>query len=125
MTPPDEALERATTLLRQDGAMPARLTPDLPDRVAAAQRALSGPARLLVLRFVLAHPDSRRAEVVEGTGLGTDTGYKALRELQQIGFVTVTKDAGTGPGANHRYSVDGDRLRDDLAALVAWVLEPH
>ncbi|WP_348004817.1 hypothetical protein [Pseudolysinimonas sp.] len=104
--------------------MPARLTPDMPPRVAAAQRALSGPARLLVLRFVINHPESRKTEVVEATGLGTDTGYKALRELQHLGFVTVTKDAGTGPGANHRFSVDSERLTEDLAALVTWIMQP-
>lgn len=104
--------------------MPARLTPDMPARVAAAQRAISSTARLTVLRFLLGNPGSTRAEVSTGAGIGSKSTWVALKELQELGFVDVTQDAGTGPGANHRFSVDGSRLSEDLGALVAWITQP-
>lgn len=86
---------------------------------------MSSPARLLVLRALLAAPSATRADVAAAGNLAARSAWGALRELEELGYVTVEGREVTGRGANHRYSVDRQRLDDDLEALVRWVLDPR
>lgn len=104
--------------------MPRLITsPDLPERAAAAQRALATGARLEVIRFLTDRPDSAAGAIREGTGLNRDTLRHALEDLQESGFVTV--DGGGEVRERHRlrYSVDRVALARAMSELYAYVLD--
>jgi len=112
----DDVLSAAAKL-GQDGGMPTRLTPELPPRVAAAHKAVSSTARVLVLRYLMAHPESTRTEIAEGSEQPRGSAWFALRELEELGYAVHT-----GTGRSYRYSIDSEKLRRDLLEFVEWTL---
>ncbi|MBX3196225.1 MAG: hypothetical protein KF727_14140 [Microbacteriaceae bacterium] len=118
-----DPLEDAIASARHNVLMPTRLTADMPPRAAAAHRAITGTARLLVLRYVLANDDALRHDVAEGAGVSEKGAWVALRELTELGYVTTVVDESDGRGTQ-RFTADRARLEKDLAALVAWTIAP-
>lgn len=112
----------AAAALGQNGAMPARLElADFPPRAAAAHKAISGHARMSVLRFLLDNPSSSRPGIVAGTGVSLGSASVALRELEELGYVTADVDA-PRKGRTVRYTANRGVLTDDLTAFMAWML---
>lgn len=104
------------------GCMPRRVDlAGMPVRAAAAHEAVSGHARLSVLRYLLDHPESKRPEIVAGTGVSAGGVRAALAELESLGYV-VGDVEGPRQGQRIRYTVSRHALTDDLTALVAWIL---
>ena len=118
---PKEAITAALAL-GQNGGMPTRLElADLPPRAAAAREAISGHARVTVLRFLLDNPESSRPQVVEGTGVSAGGVRSALAELEQLGYIAGDVEA-PRRGQRIRYTANRHALTDDLTAFVAWML---
>lgn len=104
------------------GCMPKRVDlAGMPVRAAAAHEAVSGHARLGVLRYLLDHPGSKRPEIVSGTGVSAGGVRAALAELESLGYVVGDIDA-PRRGQRVRYTASRHALTDDLTALVAWIL---
>ena len=118
---PKEAMTVALTL-GQNRGMPTRLElADLPPRAAAAREAISGHARVTVLRFLLDNPESSRPQVVQGTGVSAGGVRSALVELEELGYITGDVQA-PRRGQRIRYTANRHALTDDLTAFVAWML---
>lgn len=102
--------------------MPSRLNaPDMPDRAAAAHRAVSGNGRLRALRFLLDHPNSTRADLAEGAEMSTAAAQSVLIELEELGYVHANTDEPRN-GRTIRYSADRARLTRDLHEFVGWTV---
>lgn len=122
MTDEPKDILTAAAALGQNGAMPSRLElADVPPRAAAAHKAISGHARMTVLRFLLDNPGSSRPGIVAGTGVSQGSASVALRELEELGYVTADVEA-PRKGRSVRYSANRGVLTDDLTAFVAWML---
>lgn len=118
---PNDMLTSALAL-GQNRRMPSRLElADLPPRAAAAQKAISGTARVSVLRYVLDHPGSSRPGIVAGTGVSLGSASVALRELEELGYVAADVEE-PRKGRTVRYSANRGILTDDLTAFMAWML---
>ena len=119
---PHELVTLALGRLGQDREVPARLdVPTMPERVAAAHKAISGTSRLRTLRFLLDSPGSTRTQISEGSGISTTSLQPTLLELEQLGYVSANIE---GPRNGHtiRYTANRAAITDDLTAFVAWTL---
>jgi DNA-binding transcriptional ArsR family regulator len=74
-----------------------------------------------VLRFLLDNPDSSRTSIVSGTGVSQGSASVALRELEELGYVTADIE-GPRKGRSVRYVANRGVLTDDLTAFMAWML---
>lgn len=95
--------------------------PDLAGRAAAAYRAIQNESRLACLRYLLTVPSATRPEVSSATGLTATTTMGALRELEELGFVTASRPP-QQHGPRPRYQAHRDVVTSDLLTLVSWVL---
>lgn len=89
----------------------------MPPRVAAAHKALSSTARVLVLRYLIAHPGSTRTEVAENAEMPRGSAWFALRELVELGYAVHAR-----AGRSYRYSIDAEQLRNDFNEFIDWTL---
>jgi DNA-binding transcriptional ArsR family regulator len=102
---------------------------DLPAFYAAARRrlddlfeALQNPTRVMVIRFVLAHPSATRQDVVDGTGAAVAPVYRALAALERAGYLSADATRGERSGRTVHYSADRVRLSTDAGALFGWLV---
>jgi len=119
----EDLLRLAMAAVGQDGQMPARIEiADLPPRADAARQVVSGPARLSTLRFVLDHSATTRPTIVAGLHISSESVAVALRELEQLGYISGSVDAPHRNGRSVRYTANREAFADDLALLVKWIL---
>lgn len=93
----------------------------MPERAAAVHHAVSGTSRLIALHWLLEHAGSTRSELADATGLTASAARFALRELEQLGYVTADI-RGARKGRVIRYTATRPVLTDDLTAFVAWLI---
>jgi hypothetical protein len=93
----------------------------IPEDAARARRVIDGTARVLALRFVLSAPGSTRSEVAVGAGMSVPAAQVALRELEELGYIT-TDIAGPRNGRRIRYTAVPGSVGQDLDALKSWLL---
>lgn len=118
----DRLLTTAAGMVGQNREMPSRLDPEMPERVACALKAVSGNARLLILRFLLAHPESTRPAIMEASGMSAAGTRTALLELEESGYISADVDGNKRNGRTVRYTANRALLTDDMLAFTAWLL---
>lgn len=94
----------------------------MPERASAAHHAISGNGRLSALRWLLAHPDSTRSEIVAGSGITASTAQAVLITLEELGYVRVNNPDEPRQGRMIRYTADRSRITKDLHEFVAWTI---
>lgn len=99
-----------------------RPIPDLPAPLADLFEALQNPTRVMVIRFVIAHPRATRQDVVEGTGAAAAPVYRALAALEEAGYLDGDATRGERSGRTVHYSADRARLSADAGALFGWLV---
>lgn len=104
--------------------MPRLFTsPELPERAAAAQRALATGPRLEVIRYLTDSPNSSAGMIREATRLNRNALRHVLEDLQEGGFVSADVDGEVRERHRLRYSVDRVALARAMSELYAYVLE--
>lgn len=109
-------------LLGQNGHMPARLpSPSgMPDDAARARTVMGSVSRVDVMRFLNKNGRSTTAEILEGTGLRGNTARKALRELEELGFVTADLPADGRSGHVVHFQPNTAEVTAALLAFTSW-----
>lgn len=75
-------------------------------RMAQFANALSHPARIFLLKYLLDHPDSRCTEIVNAIPLSQPSCSRHLAELRKANLVTATEH-----GNEVRYSLKKERIQ--------------
>lgn len=88
------------------------------DRVAALAKALAHPARIRILRLLLATPGCIGGTIVEAVGLAQSTVSEHLRILKAAGVITGEID-----GPRICYALDPAALQP-LATFIAGLAAP-
>ncbi|GAB3611550.1 hypothetical protein GCM10027414_36760 [Humibacter ginsengiterrae] len=108
---------------RHNGRMSIRRQiPDLPAHLADLFEALQNPTRVMVLRYVVAHPLASRIDVQEATGAAIAPVHRALTALEDAGYLTADVPPGERSGRTVRYSADRGKLSADAGALFGWLV---
>ena len=97
-----------------------RPIPDLPASLADLFDAFQNPTRVIVVRYVLAHPGATRQGIVEGTGAAAAPVYRALAALEQAGYLSADATPGARSGRTVHYTADRAKLSADAGALFGW-----
>ena len=113
----------ALELVGQNGGMPSRvsLPAQMPAGAGRFYRAISGRARLQVLRTLLSHPGCAARELVDETSLGMATVRSAIVQLEEIGYLQASAPAGSRRGKNPTYSIDVTLYDLDAAAFLKYL----
>jgi hypothetical protein len=99
-----------------------RAIPDLPTNLTPLFETFQNPTRVIVLRFVLAHPGATRQEVVDGTGAAAAPVYRALAALEHAGYLGADASRGARSGRTVHYTADRGRLSTDAGTLFGWLV---
>lgn len=108
-------------LLGQNGVMPSRrdLPADMPEEAVRAHKAVMTPSRLELVRFLLRREDTTIREMTNGTNLGRDTIHAVLRDLEDLGYLTVSAPRGQRQGVRVTYQFNRVDFLGDLDAFFA------
>ena len=99
-----------------------RQIPDLPAHLADLFEALQNPTRVMVLRYVVAHPLASRPDIQEATGAAIAPVHRALAALEDAGYLVADVPSGERSGRTVRYSADRGKLSADAGALFGWLV---
>lgn len=114
----DDVVSEIMTLLGQNEGMPQRIdTSDLPSDAQRAHQAITGSARLKVMRYLMLNPGATRKEIVDGADLNYISVVKALEVLIELEYVDQQTE-----GRAHFYTADRKQFASDFRSLVRWSL---
>ncbi|OAZ41443.1 hypothetical protein A9Z40_01840 [Microbacterium arborescens] len=69
------------------------------------------------MRYLMSVPSATTPEVIEATGLSKATTRSAVREIEELGYLTIERGRGTRPD---RISMARESMRSDLEMLLRY-----
>lgn len=110
-------------LLGQNGVMPSRrdVPASMPENAARAHKAVMTPSRLELVHFLLRREDTTIREMTDGTSIGRDTIHAVLRDLEGLGYLTVSEPRGKRHGVRVTYRLRSEDLVADLRAFMTYL----
>ena len=96
-------------------------SPAMPDAADRAWRAISGRARLDILRALLVDGPATARELAQSTGLSAPTIQTALTQLEALDYVSASEPVGLRKGKHVTYGVQRDDLEAGIASLHAYL----
>lgn len=93
----------------------------MPDGADRLWRAISGRARLDVLRTLLVSGPMTSRALTDETGLSAATIQTVMSQLEALEYVTASHPVGRRKGKPVVYTVDESRFDDDMRLLSAWL----
>jgi len=93
----------------------------MPDGADRVWRAISGRARLDVLRALLVSGPMTSRALADETGLSAATIQTVMTQLEALEYVSASHPVGRRKGKPVVFSVDQARFDDDMRLLGAWL----
>lgn len=113
--------------LGQNEGMPSRVPPSvhMPELADRFYRAISGRARVEVIRFLLAQPGSHTRTIADAIQLPIATVRAALAQIEDLGYLTVEAPATERRGTNPQYGINENAYTAGFEAFAAYLGTPR